>query len=85
MHLFAAIECRAGYEAAAGDVEGFGNLGSAKDVATTDACGQICDQTPDRCCSYEWSPTAKRCNLNKECQPTQGQLQDYGLCHKGAS
>jgi len=81
----ASITCRTGYVAASGDVPQFGNIGanSINNILTSDACGKLCDQTSG-CCSYEWSPTSKICNLNRECQPSAPKYQDYGFCKKEA-
>ena len=34
------------------------------------------------CCSYEYSPVRKMCNLNKECKPTGGKVGDFLFCQK---
>jgi len=78
-----AITCSTGYVAASGDVPGWGNIGanSTNNILTSDACGELCDQTYG-CCSYEWSPTSKICNLNVECYPSAPKYQDFGFCMK---
>ena len=47
-------------------------------------CRFACSQTP-KCCSYEYSPDRKMCNLNKECEPTEGKHVDFLFCKKLAS
>ena len=47
-------------------------------------CSLACSQTP-KCCSYEYSPDRKMCNLNKECEPTEGKHVDFLFCKKLAS
>ena len=47
-------------------------------------CSFACSQTP-KCCSYEYSPDRKMCNLNKECEPTEGKHVDFLFCKKLAS
>ena len=44
-------------------------------------CGQACLKN-SKCCSYEFSPTYKQCNLNKECLPTTKKFQDFLFCKK---
>ena len=44
-------------------------------------CGQACLKD-SKCCSYEFSPTYKQCNLNKECLPTTKKFQDFLFCKK---
>ena len=72
--------------AALGDVPEWGNVGvkSKQDISTSDDCGKLCDDTQE-CCSYEWSPTSKICNLNRECEPNAPKYQDYGFCQKDSS
>ena len=47
-------------------------------------CGQACLKD-SKCCSYEFSPTYKQCNLNKECLPTTKKFQDFLFCKKNPS
>ena len=44
-------------------------------------CGQAC-RSNGECCSYEFSPSYKDCNLNKECKPSQKKFQDFLFCKK---
>ena len=34
------------------------------------------------CCSYEYSPETKMCNLNKECEATERKESDFLFCKK---
>jgi len=70
--------CRDGYVAAPGDVDG-ATLGRFYDIGSTDECAKICDQTTS-CCSYEWSPSKRHCNMNRECEPNLPKYEDYQLC-----
>ena len=74
--------CPEGYTLKAGDVPGWGTISGRHRAATVEDCTAICDQN-DRCCSVEWSPTEKYCNLNKECKPTARLYKDYLLCSNG--
>ena len=71
--------CPEGYTLKPGDVPGWGTISGRHSAATVEDCTAICDQN-DRCCSVEWSPTEKLCNLNKECKPTARLYKDYLLC-----
>ena len=71
--------CPKGYILKPGDVPGWGTISGRHSTATVEDCTALCDQN-DRCCSIEWSPTEKLCNLNKECGPSQGLFKDYLLC-----
>ena len=70
--------CPRGYCPLSGRVGGLGNIGerSITSVPNSVTCGEHCDAT-DGCCSFEWSPTEKRCNLNKECFPLIPPIKDY--------
>ena len=35
-----------------------------------------------KCCSYEYSPEAKMCNLNEGCDPTSKKMGDFLFCKK---
>ena len=73
--------CPEGYTLRHGDVSGLGNaadLTSNKDIMQ---CKNLCDKNP-RCCSFEWSPTKRKCIQNKQCNPTGGSYQDYFFCAK---
>ena len=50
-----------------------------RDNQELDQCAEFCNKTPE-CCSFEYSPKRRMCNLNKECKPTQSQLQDFVFC-----
>ena len=65
----------------AGDVIGWGSINSQKGHNIT-SCAGLCDANPN-CCSFEFSPRTKTCNLNWQCQPTAKVFQDYNFCVKG--
>jgi hypothetical protein len=78
-----ADDCPQGYLSREGDVPGYGTEIKGKqntDVVTD--CSSKCDIDPN-CCSFEWSPTTKLCNLNRTCEPTQAKYKDYYFCTKG--
>ena len=79
-------ECPEGYILVEGDVGGYGNVGNEPSVADQDlgACAALCTTRPGECCSFEWSPSLKICNLNQECAPTGNKFRDYLFCVKGA-
>ena len=79
-------ECPEGYILVEGDVGGYGNVGDPPSVPDQDlgSCAALCNDLPDDCCSFEWSPTERRCNLNQECAPTKNKFRDYLFCVKGA-
>ena len=46
-----------------------------------DGCAMLCSMVyKEECCSYEYSPKEKTCNLNKNCKPTEEQTKDFKLC-----
>ena len=72
--------CSAGFEEKEGDVPGWGlSIRGGFEAATTNDCAAQCKAEAE-CCSYEWSPTEKKCNLNKECLPTASKYKDYHFC-----
>ena len=79
-------ECPEGYILVEGDVGGYGNVGKEPSVVDQDlgACAALCTDRPGECCSFEWSPSLKICNLNQECAPTGNKFRDYLFCVKGA-
>ena len=81
--------CRDGYELIPGDVPGqgeFGAVGKFSNIQDTDECGKLCDDQQvgknlrNHCKSYEYSPTEKRCFLNRKWSPTAGVHKDYSFC-----
>merc|ERR1711974_53349 len=72
-------KCENGFELAPGNVRGRGF--SNMNLFNSKMCGEAC-QSKSECCSYEFSPSYKDCNLNKECQPTQKKFQDFLFCKK---
>ena len=79
-------ECPKGYILMEGDVSGWGNVANEPSVADQDlgSCATLCNARPDECCSFEWSPSSRICNLNEECAPTGYKFKDYRFCVKGA-
>ena len=78
--------CPEGYILVEGDVGGYGNVGDPSSVPDQDlgSCATLCNNLPNECCSFEWSLTEKKCNLNQECAPTGNKFRDYLFCVKGA-
>ena len=74
--------CPGGYTIASGDVQGWGSISGNHQDKSMIGCQEMCDNTRS-CCSFEWSPTTRVCNLNNECRPTRGQFKDYLFCMKG--
>ena len=76
--------CPDGYTYHAGDAGGWGTLSDGRGtiIKDTATCAEQCDGAP-ACCSFEYSPTSKICNLNVECTPSKGVFEDYVFCVKG--
>ena len=66
-----------------GDLPGWGQIGSNPSIeATISDCSDRCNGQTN-CCSFEYSASTKKCNLNSDCQPTGNVYQDYSFCSKG--
>ena len=86
--------CPENYTEYPGDVPGWGSIISLPNffaspdlpaIDNIDSCALACDLTPD-CCSFEFSQTEVRCNLNTECGPTSTEnYNDYTFCGKSKS
>ena len=76
--------CPSPYTEIPGDVGDWGSLESHSSIDNILSCARLCDGNP-ACCSFEYSPTEKKCNLNKECKPTRQVYKDYAFCAKGKS
>ena len=74
--------CPTSYVYDAGDVPGLGTLEQHSSVDNIDLCAQHCDDNAN-CCSFEYSPSGKKCNLNSECKPTKGVVGNWAFCVKG--
>ena len=75
--------CPAGSVLLSGDIPGRGQVGSNPSNETTISdCSDRCNSEPN-CCSFEYSATEKKCNLNKDCRPTHDVYKDYSFCSKG--
>ena len=78
-------ECGTGFTLKPGDVHGWGeSIGSYPEIKTSDTCAFLCSVIyAQDCCSYEWSPTDLKCNLNKECRTqTRTNHKDYLFCRR---
>ena len=71
-----------GYVLNVGDIPGWGQIGSTTTENSISGCSDRCDGEPE-CCSFEYSKTEKKCNLNTGCTPTTGEYKDYAFCVKG--
>ena len=45
-------------------------------------CYDRCFTEGESCCSYEYSPHRRMCNLNKECEPTDKKHADFLFCRR---
>ena len=58
-------DCPSGYELKHGDIPGWGQVGKNPSIERKISdCSARCDNQ-EECCSFEYSPTRKRCNLNR--------------------
>ena len=58
-------DCPSGYELKYGDIPGWGQVGKNPSFEKKISdCSERCDNQ-EECCSFEYSPTRKRCNLNR--------------------
>ena len=64
----------------AGDIDGPGQIGTIY-VDHIFGCSERCNDDP-QCRSFEYSPTEKKCNLNKDDAPTQNTYKDFAFCVK---
>ena len=79
---YANSDCPNGFTLMEGDIPGWGQVGSNPTIESTIVgCANRCNDESS-CCSFEYSPTTKKCNLNSDCEPTQGVFQDYAFCTK---
>ena len=86
--------CPENYKEYPGDVPGWGSIMSLPSfwgssdlppINDMNSCAYACNLTPD-CCSFEFSQTEVRCNLNTECGPTSTEnYNDYTFCGKSKS
>ena len=61
---------------------GFGSIEGQISVANVDECAGKCNYNIE-CLSFEFSPSKKMCNLNKEAEPNWAfGFEDYLLCGK---
>ena len=83
IHHYFSDFCPAGFLLRPGDIPGRGQIGNNPSTETTISdCSDRCNREPN-CCSFEYSATEKKCNLNRDCQPTRGVHKDYRFCSKG--
>ena len=77
-------QCPYGYVLKEGDIPGSG-LSFETVEATIADCSNRCNNKPN-CCSFEYSQTEKKCNLNTGCTSTTGQGSlPWLFCTKGNS
>ena len=84
--IWSISDCPQGYQLTQGDIPGWGNSIKPGGYLNQNIgqCKDLCNAN-NLCCSFEWSPTERRCNLNQECVPTEGKYKDYLFCHKPMS
>lgn len=75
--------CPDGYEESSGDIPGFGQLGGKIGASTVEECAGRCNSNA-QCNSFEFSPTERLCNLNRDANPRGGPYKDYAFCSKSA-
>ncbi len=75
-------DCPNGFTLMEGDIPGWGQVGSSREF-TIKRCANRCNDESS-CCSFEYSPTKKICNLNRDCEPTESAYQDFAFCTKVA-
>merc|ERR1711862_725012 len=73
--------CPLGWVTNDGDTPGWGQLGGGIFTGNVGECTQRCEENPS-CCSIEYSPTEKLCNLNRDCTPSAPKYKDYLYCTK---
>ena len=81
-HHFIDSGCTNGYNLIHGDVPGWGLQIKGRIKTNNKGCAKLCNEEKN-CCSYEYSPTEKLCNLNKDCKPSAKVYKDYSFCVKG--
>ena len=80
---FYCLDCPEGYNLQPGDIPGWGQIGKNPSTETdVSGCSKRCNEEAS-CCSFEYSPTEHKCNLNKDCAPSQNKYKDYAFCTKG--
>ena len=76
-------DCFFGYILNAGDIPVWGQIGTnPSDEVDISRCARRCNNEPE-CCSFEYSETTEKCNLNTGCAPTSEKFEDYSFCVKG--
>ena len=55
---------------------------SLRRIFNIGSCARLCESNPS-CCSFEYSKTTLRCNLNSECEPDEQKYLDYDFCGRG--
>jgi len=74
--------CNKEFERVHGDVKGTGFY-QRSGVKTAQRCGYLCTNQCWTCCSYEYSPKDKKCNMNMECHPNDPRdHKDYIFCKR---
>ena len=72
--------CPSGYALMHGHLYGSGQLDTFN-VMNIKECSLKCDGEHS-CCSFEYSPSESKCNLNKNCNPDGGIWRDFKFCSK---
>ena len=73
--------CSDGYNLVPGDTPGWGLQIRGRIKTDNQGCAKLCNKEKN-CCSYEYSPTEKLCNLNKDCKPSAEIYKDFSFCVK---
>ena len=63
------------------DIPGGGQIRGNIPEEKAEGCAKLCSEEPT-CCSFEYSPLLKICNLNTDCNPTLKKYLDYIFCTK---
>ena len=74
--------CPDGYILMKGDIPGMGQVKS-ETVDSLTGCGDLCAEEKT-CCSFEYSPGDRLCNINKDYRVTNIQAGDYLFCKRDA-
>lgn len=81
------IECMEGYTNEAGRTPMLPRTASFANVSSMNGCGSLCNvfrHQKTSCCSFEWSPNNKQCNLSPLCEPGKSENSgDFIFCNRG--
>ena len=62
-------------------LDGWISLSKYQNVSNIE-CAKQCEMEA-ACCSFEYSATAQRCNINRECKPDNQTIGDFDFCGRG--